>query len=384
MLIQTQSDLDKFVKNIPDCDFITVDTEFLRDKTYYPKLCLVQIGIPDGDDVAIDPLAQDMDLSGVFELFTNQNIVKVFHAPRQDLEIFYMMMGTHLPTPIFDTQIAASFLGYGAQVGYNNLVQKICQTSLDKSRQFMDWSQRPLTKAQLKYALADVSYLKKIYVSLCEDLREKGRMEWVEEETKYLSDPSLYASAPEDAWERIKIRTQKSEDLIALKELAAWREALAQKRNIPKQHILKDEVLAQLAMIKPQQEKQLKRIRNLPSGYQKGPQAENLMNLIFKALETPKDTWPSRKPFIAREQNITGICDMLKLLLKLQSLEHDIASNLIASSGDIEKLAESNDANIPALSGWRYEVFGKEAIELKEGRLSLGLKGGNIQKYYAT
>lgn len=381
MLIQTQKDLDTFIKSIPACDFITVDTEFLRDKTYFPKLCLIQVGIPDGVEVAIDPLTENIDLTDLFELFKDQSIIKVFHAARQDLEIFYKVMDGYLPSPIFDTQIAASVLGFGAQIGYNNLAKDICDVQIDKSRQFMDWSHRPLSDKQIDYALADVSHLKKIYLNLTSQLKEKSREKWVLEETAFLTDDSLYKNDPEEAWTKIKMRSHKSDDLVVLKELAKWREIVAQKRNIPKQHILRDEVLTQLAMLKPQKEAQFKRVRNMPSGYQKGHQAENLLNLIYKALETPKSDWPKRKPYSPKDSDNSAIVEMLKLLLKIQSAEHDVAANIVASAGDIEKLASDDEADIPALKGWRFDVFGKEAIELKHGRLSLGLKDGQIQKY---
>lgn len=379
MLIDTQKDLDAFLNALPKCDFLTVDTEFLRDKTYYPKLCLIQIGIPDGEEVAIDPLPNDLDLSKLFGIFQDETIVKVFHAARQDLEIFYNLTG-ELPKPLFDTQIGASVLGYGEQIGYNNLVQEICGETLDKSRQFMDWSHRPLSRKQLEYALADVSYLKDIYTHLIKELDEKGRVKWAFEETKILTDTKLYENDPEEAWQRIKIRTHKSEDLQALKALAKWREKLAQKKDIPKQRILKDDVLSQLAMIRPKKEDSFKRIRNLPKGYENGDNAERLIKIISKALKEPKDTWPVREKRKHNGQDNSAIAEMLKLLLKIQAEENEVAARIIANADDLDRLAQEDKPDIPAMKGWRYEVFGKEAQALKEGKLKLGLNGQHIEK----
>lgn len=379
MLIDTQTELDAFTQNLPDCPFVAIDTEFLRDKTYYPKLCLIQIGLPNGQDVAIDPLPNDLDLNAVFDLLRNENIVKVFHAARQDLEIFFNLMGA-LPAPLFDTQIAASVLGYGEQIGYNNLAQEICNIQLDKSRQFMDWSHRPLSQSQLDYALADVIHLKDIYDHLVNELNKKNRLAWALEETKFLEDVSLYENNPQHAWSRIKIRTHKSEDLQSLKALAAWRETLAQKKDIPKQRILRDEVLTQLAMIRPKKEDHFKRIRNLPQGYQTGHNAQMLMKVIHQSLEEPKEHWPQRekKPF--NSNDTSAVLDMLKLLLKIQSEEHQVSAKIIASAEDLDKLAREDRPDIPAMKGWRYKVFGQEAEALKNGEITLSLAGAEIRK----
>lgn len=379
-LIENNSDLKAFcAQKLPS--FITVDTEFMREKTYYPQLCLIQVGGEGIEPVAIDPLAKGLDLSPLLKIFADKKILKVFHAPKQDLEIFYQLMDGKLPAPIFDTQVAASVLGYGDQIGYNTLVQQICKEEIDKSRQFTNWALRPLSEAQLKYAIGDVTYLITVYIKLSADLKKQKRLDWIEEEMKILSNPKTYKNDPEEAWKRIKIRSGKRLDYIVLKALAAWREQFAQDKDIPKTRILIDEVLAQLAMIHPTKPDQLTRIRSLPDHYKSGHHCTNLLKVIKTAVDTAETAeidLPMKKPRAATD--ISAVLDMLKLLLKLNAHEHGLAAKMIANASDLEQLAMDNTEDLPLLQGWRYKVFGQDAENLLKGKLMIGLKKGKIIK----
>ncbi len=373
----TLNDICGFLSTQP---YVAVDTEFLRDKTYYPQLCLVQLAppldVPDGDPVAIDPLA-DLDLSPLLGLMANENVVKVFHAARQDLEIFVNMMGS-VPHPIFDTQVAAMVCGHGDQAGYHTLVSEICHERLDKGAQFTDWSRRPLSPKQLSYALDDVHYLRVIYLHLEKELQEKGRHGWVDQEMEVLTSFETYQNPPEEAWERIKIKTDRPQVLAALKELAAWREREAQRRNIPRSRVVKDEVLADMAVHPPRNADDLKRIRNLP-GDLAGRHAPAILEAVERALAVPKGKGPSLPPRERFPQDLQPALEMLKMLLRIVSAEQGVAGRLIASSDELELLARGK-SDLQVLHGWRGEIYGREAIDLMNGNIGLSLKDGHVIK----
>ncbi len=366
---------DKLAKN----DFLTIDTEFLRDKTYYPRLCLVQLAGPGIDAVAVDPLADGIDLKPLFDLMQNEKVLKVFHAARQDLEIFYNLAGA-VPVPLFDTQVAAMVCGHGEQIGYNNIVNSVCRVQLDKGAQFTDWSRRPLSKKQLSYALDDVTYLRDVYLHLSGELERRGRSKWVNEEMAVLRDPETYENRPEEAWQRIKIKSNKPKVLAVLREVAAWRESEAQRRDVPRARVVRDETLADLAIHPPQKEKDLKRIRNIPGDIAQGKFGAQVIAAVQKGLSTPADQCPKPKKRSRFPQELTPVLEMLKMLLRIQASEHEVAAKLIAANGDLEELAMNDNAEIPALRGWRFEVFGKEALAMKKGGVALSLKDNQIHK----
>ncbi len=379
-ILTTSQDIADFCDRLSNCEFITVDTEFLRERTYYPKLCLVQISGPDKDAKAIDPLIDGIDLLPLFDLLQNKNIMKVFHSGRQDLEIFYNLTGC-VPTPVFDTQIAAMVCGYGDSIGYEKLVKSVTGGKIDKSSQFTDWSARPLSDKQLTYALGDVTHLCDAYLHLRDILDKRGRTEWVMQEDKVLSNPSTYENDPYNAWKRIKIRSPKAKDLVILREIAALREQYAQKRNIPKTWVIKDEVLANIASQAPRDKKQLSRIRNIPKDAAEGKLGEQILKSIDKALSSPQADWPIPKEKKHLCPSESAVVDILKMLLKIISTEHEVATKIIASSSDLEDIALNDNADVPALKGWRKEIFGNDAIAIKHGRLAIGLKDGKITKF---
>lgn len=381
MTILTRSqEVEAFCTSLSDCEFVTVDTEFLREKTYYPKLCLIQISGPDKKAVAIDPLADGMDLSPVFDVLMNKNILKVMHSGRQDVEIFYNLT-KRVIEPLFDTQIAAMVCGYGDSIGYEKLVRSITGGQVDKSSQFTDWSRRPLSEKQLTYALGDVTHLCDVYLDLRKTLDSRGRTDWVMQEKKILTDPATYENDPFKAWERIKIRSPKAKSLAILREVAAWREQQAQKRDVPKNWVMRDDTLADLAGQAPRDSKQLAKIRNLSKEAAQGKTGTKLLQAVERALSSPKESWPvPKKPVhLSAEQN--AVTDILKMLLKVQSALEDVAPKIIASASDIEAIALDDNADVPALKGWRREVFGEDALAMKHGKLALGLKNGSIAKF---
>jgi len=382
MLITEQTDLEAFCASLRNQKFITVDTEFLREKTYYSKLCLIQISCPEKNGKAIDVLADGIDLEPVYELFRNQDILKIFHAGRQDLEIFYQLTG-EIPAPIFDSQIAAMVCGYGEQVGYENLIKQTTGHQVDKSSQFTNWSYRPLSEKQLNYAIGDVTHLVDAYLHLSKELEKRGRTEWVFQEEEIMNDPATYEVVPEDAWERVKMRRAKPKTLAIVRELAAWREKRAQKKNLPKSWVMKDDTLMDLANQAPTNEGGLKKIRGLANAYTNGGHAKDLLGLIKKAVSSPQDTWPSQEKKKGLSPSQSAVADVLKLLLKIQAAEHDVAAKLIASKDDIEALAIGDGAGTKIMKGWRYEVFGKDAVALKAGELMIGLDGCRIVKHHA-
>ena len=359
--------------------YVTVDTEFLRERTYYSKLCLIQLAYQDdaGDDACIvDPLVEGLSLAPLYDLFADVGVVKVFHAARQDLEIFHVDQEI-IPTPLFDTQVAAMVCGFGEQVGYETLVRKICKADLDKSSRFTDWSRRPLTDAQAKYAVGDVTYLRDIYEHLSARLDKSGRKKWVAEEMAVLNDPATYQADPDEAWRRVKTRTSSGRFLGIVRELARFRETYAQARDIPRSRVYKDDALVEIASTKPQSEQDLSRSRLLLREARRGDIAQGILEAIRTGLALPNDALP--KPDLARAklQVNPALADMLRVLLKSISDNEDVAAKLIASSADLDALA-AGERDVPALRGWRKEVFGDEALRLCDGEIGLAVQGQKV------
>ena len=380
MIIKTQDQLDEICAKLAKKPYITIDTEFLRDKTFYSKLCLIQLAAEDIDAVAVDPIEFDLDWTPLNDLLHNENILKVFHAARQDLEIFYQMNG-EIPHPIFDTQVAAMVCGYGNSIAYNKLVQDITGHALAKNAQFTDWARRPLATKQLTYALDDVIYLRDVYEALNARLKEQKRDHWVNAEMEILTSPGTYEMPLEDAWKRIKIRSDKPEVIAVLRELASWREEQARGKNVPRNRIIKDDTLADIAVYMPKDIEGLRRIRSLPRDVAKGNKGNIFLKLIAKGRAAPEESWPKVKRGVPFQRENVPILEMLKLLLKINCSEAHVASKLIANTGDLEEIAAQDNPDCPAMKGWRFEVFGKDAVALKNGAITLGLKDGQIHKF---
>jgi ribonuclease D len=375
--ITTTDELAQFCASLAGTTYVTVDTEFMRETTYWPKVCLIQLAGPDEARV-IDPLADGLSLEPLFELLRNPKILKVFHAARQDLEIFTKLMG-QVPAPLFDTQVAAMVCGFGDQVSYEQLASKLAGAQIDKSSRFTDWARRPLTEKQIRYALSDVTHLRKIYDKLSARLEKTGRAEWLSEEMAVLADPATYELPPENAWRRLKPRTTKGEYLAVLQAAAAWREVEARNRDIPRQRILRDESLMEIAAHPPKTPEDLERMRGLSKGFAEGKMGQGLLAAIASKLAAPKETWPvlEREPELPR--GIGPLVELLKVLLKMKCDDHDVAQKLIASSADLDKIAADDNADVPALQGWRREVFGEDALRLKHGELALAAEKGRIK-----
>lgn len=380
MIITKQAPLNALCARLKSAPFITVDTEFLREKTYYPKLCLMQISAPDGNAAAIDPLADELDLTPLYDLLSDKNILKVFHAARQDLEIFYRHMKT-VPSPVFDTQVAAMVCGYGESVGYDNIVRQVTGTQIDKSSQFTDWSRRPLSDKQINYALGDVTHLIDVYRVLYDQLETRGRTHWVTAEDDILADPATYQSPPEDAWKRVKIKSPKPKNLAVLKAVAAWRETRAQTKDLPRPWVLKDDTLAAIALQMPQSVEQLGKTRGFPKGLTNSHHGAKIIGLIKDALNSDPSTWAVPNKRQSHSPSVKAQIEILKMLLKIQAAEHGVAAKLIAHKDDIEAIAMGKTENIPALKGWRFEVFGQDALDLRAGKIAIGLKGDDIVKH---
>lgn len=360
--------------------YVTVDTEFLRERTYYSKLCLIQLAMPgttDENAVLVDPLAGDLSLEPLYELFRDTSVVKVFHAARQDLEIFYVDAGV-LPEPLFDTQVAAMVCGFGEQVGYETLVRKIARAGVDKTSRFTDWSRRPLTEAQKSYALADVTHLRQIYEFLSAKLEETGRARWVHEELQVLVSPETYTVEPEQAWKRVKTRTSSARFLAVVQALAAFREAYAQRKNIPRNRVFKDDALVELASNKPKTPEDLGRSRLLLREARKGEIADGILAAVQRGVEMPAEDMP--KPDRSREkmQVNPALADLLRVLLKAKSESAGVAPKLIATAAELDTIA-AGMRDAPALRGWRAEVFGADALRLCEGRVALTAQGEDVR-----
>ncbi len=374
-LITTTADLADACARLASHPFVTVDTEFLRETTYYPKLCLIQLASPD-EAVLVDPLAPELDLAPFFGLMVDEAVVKVFHAARQDLEIVWML-GRVLPSPLFDTQVAAMVCGYGDSVGYEQLANDLAKARIDKSSRFTDWSRRPLNEAQLVYAEADVTHLRDIYLALKADLEETGREGWVAEEMAVLNSPATYEVKPENAWLRLKGRIRKPKELAVLIELAAWREREAQHRDVPRQRVLKDDALMDIVQRAPRSVEALAELRSVPNGFERSRSGGEVLAAIERGLALD----PKTLPRLERERGRGGngaVLDLLKVLLKAVAEAERVAPKIIASSDDLEAIASDDEADVPALQGWRREVFGEKALALKSGSLGLRVLRGRV------
>ena len=359
--------------------YVTVDTEFLRERTYYAKLCLVQLAVPgeaEEDAVLVDPLANGLSLDPLYDLFRDQSVVKVFHAARQDLEIFYIEGGV-IPAPLFDTQVAAMVAGFGEQVGYETLVRRIARASLDKTSRFTDWSRRPLSEAQKTYALADVTHLRPIYEYLSQELEKSGRRPWVEEELSILSDPATYVTEPDDAWMRIKTRTNSPRFLAIVRELARFRETHAQSRNVPRSRVFKDDALLELASTKPATDKDLSRSRLLLREARKGEIAAGILEAVKTGLDLPSDQCPQPDRSREKLQVNPALADLLRVLLKAKSDQAGVAQKLIATASELDEIAAGQRGG-HALKGWRHEVFGADALRLCDGEIALRANGHRV------
>jgi ribonuclease D len=358
--------------------FVTLDTEFMRERTYYPILCLVQIAGAE-DFFAIDAMAEGLDLTPLFELLDNKKIVKVFHAMEQDIEIMYRLTG-HIPSPLFDTQVAAQVLGYGEAVGYGTLVKRICDVEVDKTSRFTDWSHRPLSEKQVDYALTDVTYLRNVCEHLLFELESKKRMSWFLEEMEVRSNPDLYETHPEDAWQKFKVKNARPEFYGILQAVAEWREKKAQDKDVPKRRVIRDETVLELAASQPTDEKQLDKLRHVhPSVRRDKKMVKEMLDAVKNGLKHPVEL--ERRKAMPPD---TPLVDLLKVLLKQKCEEHGVARKLLANEEDLRWIAALNDKdlkekNVNCMQGWRFEVFGKAAIALKKGKLAMAAKGKNIE-----
>jgi ribonuclease D len=373
-VIETNEALAGFLNEVAGAPYLALDTEFLRDQTYYPKLCLIQVAVP-GAEAIIDPLAPGLDLTPFYDLIKRPDMVKVLHAGRQDIEIFCLQGGV-LPDPLFDTQIAAMVCGFGEAASYETLARKIAKVEIDKSARFTDWSHRPLSKRQLEYALADVTHLRVIYEWMKARLEKTGRAAWVAEEVAALQDPALYRLDPDQAWKRLKPRTSSKKFLAVLAALAAWREREAQARDIPRGRVLKDEALTEIAAHPPETAEALERIRTVPKGFAASRNGKALMEAIAAGQAGPAPDDAPQPQQRRRREPSPAVVDLLKTLLRLKAESAGVAPRLIANAEDIEKLAAGEDDGVAALTGWRGEVFGKDAILLRKGELAIALENG--------
>lgn len=355
--------------------FVTVDTEFLRESTYYPLLCVAQVASAE-EALVIDTLAPGLDLKPFYELMANDRVVKVFHAARQDIEIVWHLAQL-IPHPIFDTQVAAMVLGYGDSISYDQLVHRITGDNLDKSLRFTDWSRRPLTPAQVNYAISDVTHLRDVYVALSADLARRGRTDWVGEEMKVLTSPETYRTDPEYAWERLKTRVRKPKELAVLIEVAAWREREAQARDVPRGRVLKDEVLGEVAIQAPGTTERLGSLRSLPKGFERSKWGQEILLAVKRGCARDPKTLPRlERPRIT--SNGSATVELLKVLLRMTSERNGVAAKVIATVDDLEQIASNDEADVPALKGWRREMFGEKAIALKHGRLALAVEKNRV------
>ena len=376
-LITKNDELEKFCARLSAAEFITVDTEFLRDRTYWPILCLVQIGGPN-EAAAIDAMAEGLDLTPLFDLMRNTDILKVFHAGRQDFEIFFRQMG-ELPNPVFDTQVSAMVCGFGDSVGYETLVSQLARKSIDKTMRFTDWGRRPLSEKQLNYALGDVTHLRVVYEKLRAKLEKNERYHWVAEEMAHLNNPAIYQVDPRETWRRLKVRSSKPKFLAILREVAALREEEAQRRDIPRNRVLRDDALTEIAAHAPKTRDDLSSLRALHKGQISGAMGEAILAAVERGTKVKEADIPTATRQRTQGHRAGPATDLLKVLLKVKCDAHGVAQKLIASSDDIEAIAQDDNADIPALRGWRRDIFGDDALALKHGRLAMTAKGSKIQ-----
>ncbi|WP_439871642.1 ribonuclease D [Rhizobium leguminosarum] len=369
-MIETTADLAAACKELAKSDFITIDTEFLRETTFWPELCLVQMASPT-TEVLVDPLAKGIDLAPFFELMADPKVLKVFHAARQDIEIIYHLGGL-IPHPIFDTQVAAMVCGFGDSVSYDQLVSRIKNVHIDKSSRFTDWSRRPLTEKQLDYALADVTHLRDVYLSLKAELDREGRTSWLSEEMDILESRDTYDMHPDDAWLRLKMRLRKPQELAILKYVAAWREREARARNVPRSRVLKDDAIYEIAQQQPKDTEALGRLRTIPKGWERSTSGAAVIEAVNTALALPKADMPHVPRQAQAPEGAAAAVELLKVLLKLISEKHGVAPKVIANSEDLDRIAaEGEKAEVAALHGWRRDLFGEPALQLIQGAIAL-------------
>jgi ribonuclease D len=373
--ITTTDDLVQVCERLAKHPFVTVDTEFLRESTYYPKLCVAQLASTE-EVVVVDALSEGIDLAPLFALMADQRVIKVFHAARQDVEICWHEANV-IPHPLVDTQVAAMVLGYGDSISYDQLVQRITGDSLDKSHRFTDWTRRPLSNAQLAYAVSDVTHLRDVYLKLAADLNERNRGEWMREEMKVLTSPDTYRLEPEHAWQRLKTRVRKPRELAVLVEVAAWREIEAQTRDVPRGRVLKDDSIADIAVQAPTTIERLGSLRSLPKGFERSKWGEAIVEAVKRGLARDIKSLP-RLDRQRPAHNGQAIVELLKVLLRMTSERHGVAAKVIATMDDLERIAADDDAEVPALAGWRRELFGDKALALKHGRLVLAVDNKRV------
>ncbi|MGN6308907.1 MAG: ribonuclease D [Xanthobacteraceae bacterium] len=374
-LITTTADLAAVCDRLACHPFVTVDTEFLRETTYFPQLCVLQIASPE-ESAVIDALAEGLDLAPFFALMANEKVLKVFHAARQDIEIIWHLAGI-VPHPVFDTQVAAMVLGYGDSIAYDQLVERITGHRPDKTHRFTDWSSRPLSEAQIHYAEGDVTHLREVFAALDADLKKRGRSDWVSEEMKVLTSPKTYDADPARAWERLKSRVRKPKELAILMEVAAWREREAQTRNVPRSRVLKDDAIGDIATHAPTSIERLAGLRSLPKGFERSKWGADILEAVQRGLARD----PRELPKLDRPRsngNGSATVELLKVLLRMTSERYAVASKVIATVDDLEQIATNDDADVGALKGWRRELFGEAALALKHGRLALAMEKGRV------
>jgi len=375
-VITTNDQLVAMCARLGKSEYITVDTEFLRTNTYYSKLCLIQVANEE-EYHAIDTLAPGINLDPFYDLMQNEKILKVFHASRQDIEIFVNEKGI-VPRPLFDSQVAAMVCGYGDSIGYEKLVMNIANATLDKSTRITDWSRRPLTQRQIDYALGDVTHLREIYKELSRQLEKSNRSHWLDSEVAELTNPDTFVIRPENAWKRLKIRNSNRLFNGIARKLAEWRETEAQRRNIPRNRVMRDEVLLEISAVRPEHDNALGSIRGLSSQFSQSKNGAAVLAVVKEVIALPAESLPVISHKRPPAQNTDPIVELLKVLLKMICQDENVAPKLIASMEDLEKLAESDDAEIPAMSGWRYDIFGKQARAVKHGELAFTIKESKI------
>ncbi len=357
-------------------DYVTVDTEFLRETTFWPKLCVIQLAGPDLAFI-VDALAEGLDLSPFFALMRDESVTKVFHAARQDIEIVFHLGGL-IPAPLFDTQVAAMVCGFGDSISYDQLVYKVTGARIDKSSRFTDWARRPLTQKQLDYALADVTHLRDVYQFLKANLAEQNRSHWVADEMKVLNSEGTYHTEPANAWQRLKLRVRKPIELAVMMEVAAWRESEAQGRNVPRSRVIKDDAIYEIAAQQPQNTESLGRLRTIPRGFERSKSADEILKAVRRAMAIPRDQLPKLPKGRQAPDGSAAAVDLLKVLLKLVSEAHGVASKVIATVDDLEKIAADDHADVGAMKGWRRELFGETALKLKRGEVALAFRDRQI------
>lgn len=369
-MIETTAALEEACLKLAQSDFITIDTEFLRETTFWPELCLIQMASTDLE-VIVDPLSKGLDLSPFFALMADTSVIKVFHAARQDIEIIFHL-GNLIPHPIFDTQVAAMVCGFGDSVSYDQLVQKVKNVHIDKTSRFTDWSRRPLSEKQLDYALADVTHLRDVYLKLKEELDREGRAAWLTEEMAILESRETYDLHPDDAWQRLKMRLRKPQELAVMQYVAAWREREARNRNVPRSRVLKDDAIYEIAQQQPKDTEGLARLRTIPKGWERSAAGAAIVEQVNVALALPKADMPHVQRHSHAPEGAQAAVELLKVLLRLTSEKHGVASKVIANTEDLEKIAaEGENAEVQAMHGWRRELFGDVALKLISGGVGL-------------